>query len=275
MYYCRFRLLTDIVKTARVHCIWDVAFITAQSCVQFHDGRWKGNIVVKVVIGSFMVLQYLALKHESIDQDQSIKVRTCNVLVHTLIPYWKRLHQIGIEDDRCNRLGRTQMIRMLAEVHYILGEVSCQNNGVIMTTYYNTGFYMQCLINYMQDVHNTLDPKCSAVVIDDILKNFLCVAQLGGAIKEMWLVHNAAASLWNFSRHPLAISNRTFIDVLRKLLPIVKQMDLGWYVICLCATSMGIVTQAVNVEIYHSCPPASTFVGLHYLRSLIIIGKLK
>ena len=71
--------------------------------------------------------------------------------------------------------------------------------------------------------HNT---ECD-LVVDDILKAFFNVAEIGCAVDEVWLVHNAATSLWNFNYHSTGIDNKQFIDVLRKVLPLLKQVDLG------------------------------------------------
>ena len=35
--------MASIVKTARKHCIWDLASVTAQICVQYQDEPWGGQ----------------------------------------------------------------------------------------------------------------------------------------------------------------------------------------------------------------------------------------
>ena len=73
----------------------------------------------------------------------------------------------------------------------------------------------------------SLDAECFDLVVNDILKAFLNVAEIGCAVDEVWLVHNAATSLWNFNYHSTGIGNKQFIDVLRKILPFLKKVNLG------------------------------------------------
>ena len=73
--------------------------------------------------------------------------------------------------------------------------------------------------------HQKAYSEWAAVIIDDILKALLRAAELGSAVSEVWLVYNAAASLWNYS-HWLAINRGSLIAAFRQVLPIFKKVDL-------------------------------------------------
>lgn len=94
-----------------------------------------------------------------------------------------------------------------------------------------------------QGIHST--PLCSthepsnqnafkewvSVICDDVTNALLRAAELGCALGEPWLVYNAACSLWNYSHDWIEINEGSLIKVCKQLLPIMKQIDLGWYIV--------------------------------------------
>ena len=70
-----------------------------------------------------------------------------------------------------------------------------------------------------------------SVVSDDVIKALLRAAELGCALGEPWLVYNAACSLWNYSHDWVEINEGHLITTCRQLLPIIKQIDIGRYIL--------------------------------------------
>ena len=70
-----------------------------------------------------------------------------------------------------------------------------------------------------------------SVVSDDVMKALLRAAELGCALGESWLVYNAACFLWNYSHDWVDINEGHLITTCRQLLPIIKQIDIGRYIL--------------------------------------------
>lgn len=115
--------------------------------------------------------------------------------------------------------------------------------------------YVQCLMNRLQQgiqctpshsTYESVDPSTQhnqtsfkewvSIVSEDITKALLRAAELGCALGEPWLVYNAACSLWNYSCDWAKITEGQFITSYRQLLPIIKQADLGRYIIIITCT---------------------------------------
>jgi hypothetical protein len=85
-----------------------------------------------------------------------------------------------------------------------------------------------------------------SVVSDDIVKSLLHAAELGCALGEPWLVYNAACSLWNYSHDWAEISEGHLITTCRQLLPVIKQIDLGRYIIAIVIVTKHCMCYALD-----------------------------
>ena len=88
-------------------------------------------------------------------------------------------------------------------------------------------------------IQNNTHMDSYPVLTDDVSNALLRAAKLGFVSHEIWLGYNACCSLWNYSHK---VSERYLVEVCRELLPIIKQVDLGRYVIYMCLFTLQLVS---------------------------------
>ncbi|XP_076807691.1 cilia- and flagella-associated protein 46-like isoform X3 [Clavelina lepadiformis] len=187
----RFRLWVDLAKTARHQEVWDVCRVAASFCLLYDDERWMFSLKDKSfspsVVGSKKVMVEGSISNE----------------IQTPVT----------EDEKMldNSLNDGDLLRMLAEMHFLHGEaiihlLRCENiklNDEAVPSH------------QLKETHNvsampTGEEAEWAVYVDWIhklnisaTKAFLRSIEIGIELKETWIVCNGAAYLWNYNNHLL------------------------------------------------------------------------
>uniref|UniRef100_H2Y0L3 Uncharacterized protein n=1 Tax=Ciona intestinalis TaxID=7719 RepID=H2Y0L3_CIOIN len=196
----RSRLWVDLVKTARQQHVWDVCRVAATFCLLYDDARWKTEPSEKE--GS-KDKRKSANTRKSPDTDQ------------------------GSTDSN---LHDADLLRMLAEVHYINGEalihlLRCEglklnespdppvdNRQRPKGHEYKKPEQEPEWAEYTDWIHHLNKQATSA---------FLRAIELGIELEETWIICSGAAYLWNYSNHLLVASRYT------ELAPMFQQVLFG------------------------------------------------
>ncbi|XP_023695682.2 cilia- and flagella-associated protein 46 isoform X2 [Paramormyrops kingsleyae] len=192
----RVRLWAALAKTARKQKVWDVCRAACRFCLLYDDGRWKS-----------------ARKDSECLKDES--------------PGFREEGQFSLSAER-------DLLRLLAEVHFINGEATIQklhSEGVDFnqeplppksTWREPTGDICQGLEENPQwAAYREWLRGLSAYAT----ASFLQAAELGAALGEAWIVSNAAVYLWNHNSHVLASGvHRQLQATFRRLIDVMKLM---------------------------------------------------
>ena len=117
--FFRARLWGDLAKTARKQGVWDVCRVAARFCLLYDDGRWK-NTVPKLNVSQEKGLDKDVAN--KIDESKDLREKS-NVSKASKEPTNISSRPVTPEVPPVN-LYEKDLMRMMAEVHFINGEVS-------------------------------------------------------------------------------------------------------------------------------------------------------
>ncbi|XP_048865345.1 cilia- and flagella-associated protein 46 isoform X2 [Brienomyrus brachyistius] len=192
----RVRLWAALAKTARKQEVWDVCRAACRFCLLYDDGRWK------------------SARYDS----ECIKDES---------PGFREEGQFSLSAER-------DLLRLLAEVHFINGEAIIQklhSEGVDFNQepLPRKGTWRESTGDICKGLEE--NPQWTAYwewlgeLSACATASFLRAAELGDALGEAWIVSNAAVYLWNHNTHVLASGGHCQLQAtFRKLINVMKLM---------------------------------------------------
>ncbi|XP_062591392.1 cilia- and flagella-associated protein 46-like [Saccostrea cucullata] len=196
----RARLWGDLAKTARKQEVWDVCRVAARFCLLYDDERWKNVPPPKMESPK----PSEKAKTPAPPVEQSTTTAGGEVAPSTVDMSDRKsrmMTQQSMGGSRPTSPERTvplydkDLIRMLAEVAFIQGEVS------------------SITVDWIKSL--------SA----DATQSFLRGLELGVELEEPWLVCSAAAYIWNYNNHVLTQRrHREVMDTLTKVVEGIKKV---------------------------------------------------
>ncbi|XP_078492369.1 cilia- and flagella-associated protein 46 isoform X3 [Ciona intestinalis] len=214
----RSRLWVDLVKTARQQHVWDVCRVAATFCLLYDDARWKVNPKEKEP----------SEKESSKDKRRSANQSKAPGTGDSASVKGKSPDTDQGSTD--SNLHDADLLRMLAEVHYINGEalihlLRCEglklnespdppvdNRQRPKGHEYKKPEQEPEWAEYTDWIHHLNKQATSA---------FLRAIELGIELEETWIICSGAAYLWNYSNHLLVASRYT------ELAPMFQQVLFG------------------------------------------------
>ncbi|XP_077976409.1 cilia- and flagella-associated protein 46-like [Styela clava] len=196
----RARLWGDLAKVARGQEVWDVCRVAARFCLLYDDGRWENSRSSPEQIHTSSVPTSAEAPKSQEATSDAAPVTQNQVAVTSSTDPVDRTH-----------LHDTDLLRMLAEVHFINGEalvhlLQCQ------------GLKLNQAPRFPTDAHQR--PKSSAgfkmaeidpdwmtytewikLLSNSSTRSFLRAIELGVRLRESWIVCSGTAYLWNYNKH--------------------------------------------------------------------------
>ncbi|CAH1785035.1 unnamed protein product [Owenia fusiformis] len=233
----RARLWGDLAKVARKQEVWDVCRVASRFCILYDDSRWKSNLPDEKISKSKRSNTIVRETTQARDNLADVDTRT-EASMESSATLQAEGTDLGASGSRKKKgdsrpgsptrkevgLYDRDLVRMLAEVHFIYGEGMVhllRSQGVelndIPTAPKDTSKHPKGYIPKKPADDPEWAEYCDWIrsLSKCAQESFMRASVLGSELKEPWILCSAAAYIWNYNNHILTqFRHREILDIM-------------------------------------------------------------